>query len=165
MSARNLALLESSYEAAWPYYVQAWETLNADWQHDPAFSRLRLNLASEMLYFTQTVNWLTEMEWMLEQIPEELSSLDAVTTSQIKIALSKEDAETTLDILAAYCFPTYARERSDLIDMWNTAQEMLKSQQLERALSNVEKHQARVQNPPPRNIGCPYADLFCSTYW
>jgi hypothetical protein len=165
VSARNLALLETTYEAAWPHYLKAWGILQNYWREDPAFSRLQLNLASEMLYFLQTVSWLDHMEWFLGQIPEELHYLDAAVSSAAKVALSKEDTDTVLSLLSENCFPTYARERADLIDMWNSAQEIIRARDSGRALTNVEKHRARVENPPPRNIGCPYADWYCTTYW
>lgn len=165
VSARNLALLETTYEAAWPYYLKAWAILNGEWREDQAFSRLQLNLASEMLYFLQTVNWLDKMEWFLSEIPSELLYLDAAVSSAAKVALAKQDVDKVVSLLSDNCFPTYARERADLIDMWNSAQEIIRARDAGRALSNVEKHRARVENPPPRNIGCPYADFYCTTYW
>lgn len=55
--------------------------------------------------------------------------------------------------------------RDTLMDSWNAAQEALAQQRKGSALTNVEKHQARVGNPIPENIGCQYASMFCANYW
>lgn len=51
------------------------------------------------------------------------------------------------------------------MDAWNAAQEGLAQQKKGSALTYVEKHQARVSNPIPENIGCQYASMFCANYW
>ncbi len=43
------------------------------------------------------------------------------------------------------------------MSMWNNAQVGLAQQKKGSTLTNVEKHQARVNNPVPDNIGCQYA--------
>lgn len=97
--------------------------------------------------------------------------------------------EAAAELLGSECFPTYAKARDDLMAMWNTAQEgtllspyfhTMKSvcsliclslyvgiaaDAKGSALTYVEKHQARVRNPVPENIGCQYASEYCNTYW
>jgi len=34
-----------------------------------------------------------------------------------------------------------------------------------RVLTPVEAHRARKAMPVPRNLGCPYATLYCEEYW
>lgn len=52
------------------------------------------------------------------------------------------------------------------MDAWNAAQEGLAQQKKgAEPLTYVEKHQARVSNPIPENIGCQYASMFCANYW
>jgi hypothetical protein len=36
---------------------------------------------------------------------------------------------------------------------------------LGRPLSAIEARNLRVENAPPRNIGCAYATQYCETYW
>jgi hypothetical protein len=77
--------------------------------------------------------------------------------------LFKEDYSTAINVLGKNCFPTYAKARDDLINMWNLAQEGAAKQQkaalsgASSSLTALERHQARVKNPPPENIGCQYA--------
>jgi hypothetical protein len=50
--------------------------------------------------------------------------------------------------------------RDNLMSMWNQAQEGLALQKNGGApLTTVQKHQARVNNPIPDNIGCQYASM------
>ena len=39
------------------------------------------------------------------------------------------------------------------------------SVRLGRPPSGLEAHRARKAAPVPRNIGCPYATLYCENYW
>lgn len=43
------------------------------------------------------------------------------------------------------------------MSMWNTAVVALAQQQTDTTLTYVQKHQIRVKNPVPENIGCQYA--------
>ena len=51
------------------------------------------------------------------------------------------------------------------MDMWNEVQEGIAAQKKGSELTNVEKHQARVQHRVPDNIGCQYASEYCDSYW
>ncbi len=91
--------------------------------------------------------------------------VDAFTTMEIKFYLYTEQYSKAKDLLAANCFPTYAKMRSDLMSFWNLAVEGLAKQAKGSELSLVEKHQARVANRIPDNIGCQYASEYCTNYW
>jgi hypothetical protein len=180
LALRNLAILQDTYEEAWVLFQQAWKSLHtAEWQGDEeVYSRLVLNLATEMSFFLQTTGWEDEMakfvdllasnDYVYEGVKEDVFGLDAVITTQSRVRLYHDDYEQALELLSAHCFPTYGRARSDLIDMWNQGVEMEKAEELGVSydqLSKVDAHRARVDKMPPRNIGCPYADLWCMTYW
>lgn len=181
LSLRNIAVLQPSYEEAWPIYQHTWEVLNSpdyEWINDEMYPHFILNLATEMSFFLQTVNWVDEMVWWIEtlenqnyptsDIKTEIMGLDAVLTTQTRVLLQENDYSSTLDILSSNCYPTYGRARSDLIDMWNEAVEREFANELKidySELTKVQSHQARVNKMPPRNIGCPYADLWCMNYW
>lgn len=105
------------------------------------------------------------MAWFIGEVPLNHRNLDAYITMQTKVLLHESKYQDALSILAKNCFPTYAKARSDLIAMWNSAQEGVAAQSKGTALTYVEKHQARVSNPPPENIGCQYAAEYCTTYW
>ena len=91
---------------------------------------------------------------------------------QTKYFLNKKQYQAAASLLGKNCFPTYAKARDDLTNMWFAAQEGLAQQAKQQqtnddkaTLTNVEKHQNRVQNPPPDNIGCQYAAEYCTWYW
>jgi hypothetical protein len=45
-----------------------------------------------------------------------------------------------------HCFPTYAKARDDLMNMWNTVVMEQAEDSNGMPLTNVEKHQARINN-------------------
>ncbi len=57
IAARNIAVLQTTPEAAWPYWVQAWENLHTHWKKDRAYTRLTLNLITEISNFLQQELW------------------------------------------------------------------------------------------------------------
>ena len=102
--------------------------------------------------------------------------LDAYETLKIKVNMNKMYYSQALQSLSNHCFPTYAKARDDLINLWNLANEgkalqekqkkyylinekidSNKVENSENQLTTVEKHQVRVNNPVPDNIGCQYA--------
>ena len=91
---------------------------------------------------------------------------DAFTTMHIKVLLHNQQNSEAISELSSHCFPTYAKARDDLMNMWNNAVMGLAQQKKgEVPMTYVEKHQARVQNPVPDNIGCQYASEYCTNYW
>lgn len=190
---RCLGVLSPNYETAWSYYDLAWSVLHSDFTADPAYDRLTANLVMEMSFFLQQTGWLELSEWFLAEVPPEHRGIDAYVTLQVKYMLSESQYDGALSLLGKNCFPTYAKARDDLVNMWFAAQEGLARLQKVAAsgdegasLNALERHQARVKNPPPESIGCQYAAevgvdtvfynccycftlyssfQFCSTYW
>ena len=172
IALRCLAVLSQTYEEAWDFYMQAWNSLFKDYEQDATFDRLTANFVTEISFFLQQMQWFDTMEWFLGEVPEEHRNLDAYVAMQTKYFLYKAQYDSAASLLSKSCFPTYAKARTDLADMWFSAQEGLALQAKrtqtndnEATLTNVEKHQNRVQNPPPDNIGCQYAAEYCTWYW
>lgn len=167
VAARCVAVLQQTAEDAWPYYEQAWKILHEDFVEDPSYERLTANLVTEMSFFLQQSGWYDTMQQFLVAVPEQHRGLDAYLTMQIKVNLNNNEYDAAASILGKECFPTYGSARSDLMDMWNTAQVGIAQQKKghDAELTNVEKHQARVRNPVPENIGCKYASEYCDSYW
>ncbi len=78
--------------------------------------------------------------------------------AQATLAVGAGDWSTAVDILTATgpagCFPTLASARAQLMDLWVQAM-VLKAGGAE-ALTPFQLRNVRVNNPVPRNIGCPY---------
>jgi hypothetical protein len=167
VAARCIAVLQQTQEAAWPYFEQAWKVLHEDFSEDPSYDRLAANLVTEMSFFLQQAGWYDSMQSFLVAVPEKYRQNDAYITMQVMVNLHNGEYDAAAAILGKECFPTYAKARADLMDMWNSAQEGIAQQAKGHGatLTNVEKHQARVRNPVPENIGCQYASEYCSTYW
>ena len=165
ISARCIAVLSKTQEEAWPLYQTAWQALHSLWVSDPSYDRMTANLVTEICFFLQQALWYDEMAAFLLAVPEKHRGLDAYLTMQIKVNIHNQQYDEAAAILGKECFPTYAKARSDLMDMWNTAQVGIAQQKAGRDLTNVEKHQARVQNRVPDNIGCQYASEYCNSYW
>lgn len=167
IASRCIAVHQSTPEEAWPHYLQAWKLLSvSDRKSDPAIARLYNNLVVEMSFFLVQENWLPQMQWFVTVVPEENRGLDGFLSLKLTVLLAEGKNEEAIDVLSSNCFPTYAKARDTLMDAWNSAQEALAQQKKGSvALTNVEKHQARVSNPIPENIGCQYASMFCANYW
>jgi len=165
LAARNLAVLSSTQDEAWPIYQNAWKILHSGWQKDPAYDRLTANFVTEICFFLQQAGWYDQMREFLSAVPQKHRGLDAYLTMQIKVLLYDGKYDEASSILGSECFPTYAKARSDLQDMWNDAQEGIAMMKKGTTLTNVEKHRARVEHPVPENIGCQYAAEYCNTYW
>jgi hypothetical protein len=83
--------------------------------------------------------------------------IDAFLTMEIKSNIHNKAYDVAQSSLSSHCFPTYAKARDDLMNMWNTVV-MGKAEVSKGApLTSVEKHQVRVANKVPENIGCQYA--------
>jgi hypothetical protein len=169
LAARNLAVLSSTPEEAWPYWQLAWNTLHSGaWSSDPAYKRLTNNLITEMSFFLQQELWYNEMIPFINDVMvnNRLSAnIDAFTTMIVKLAINFKQWDKARGILATECFPTYAKARSDLMAMWNTVSEGIAEAKKGSVLTNVEKHQARLNSRIPDNIGCQYASEYCTNYW
>ncbi|RYH22573.1 hypothetical protein EON65_19030, partial [archaeon] len=162
IAERCLAVLQTTPQAAWPHYQNAWAILHRDFTGDAdAYSRLTLNLITEISFFLQQNLWYDEMETFINDVLSHnyMSSyeVDAFLTMQIKFLMHTQQYATAQDLLSSHCFPTYAKARDDLMSMWNQASEGIAAQKKGTALTPVERHQARMQNRIPDNIGCQYA--------
>lgn len=171
VAARCLAVLSSTPEEAWPHYEQAWAILHSKWTGDKdAYHRLTLNLITEISYFLQQNLWYDKMEAFANMVINGKFmtdyQVDAFLTMYTKVLLHNQEYSRAKDILGSNCFPTYAKARDDLMNMWNTAMVGLAQQAKgDVPLTSVEKHRARVSNPVPDNIGCQYASEYCTNYW
>jgi len=165
IALRCLAVLQSDPEASWSYYTQAWGVLHRDFTQDvDAYQRVTRNLITEMSFFLQQNAWWDRATWFIDQVNgggfANGIELDAFTTLQIKLKLQQKSYDDALNMLGSNCFPTYAKARDDLMNMWNTAVEGKAG-----AVSILERHQARMRNRIPDNIGCQYASEYCDNYW
>jgi len=168
IATRCLGVLQTSYEAAWPYFQEAWKISQSDeYVADvEAYFRLTDNLVTEIGFFLYQNKWYAEMDAFLPMVPEANRGLDAYVTMEINVALYyKKTYQTAKDILSKNCFPTFAKARADLMVFWNDAVMGLAQERKGGALTNVEKHQARINNRIPDNIGCQYASEYCTNYW
>jgi len=169
IAARNLAVLQSTAELAWPYWQGAWQNLHADWKSSPLYTRLTLNLITEISFFLQQEEWYDEMKTFMDDVNNNnymaTYEVDAFLTMEIKYYLQTEQYTKARDLLSINCFPTYAKARSDLMAFWNTAVEGIAASKKGSALTYVEQHQARMTDRIPDNIGCQYASEYCINYW
>jgi len=162
IAARCIAVLQSTPEAAWPYFQQAWDVAHTDYKSDPAYKRISLNLVTEIAFLLQQELWYDKMEAFMNLVNTgnylQGQNSDAFTTMSIKVKLHLKQNVEALSVLSSNCFPTYAKARDDLMNMWNTAVMGVAQQKKgDLPLTYVEQHQARVKNPVPDNIGCQYA--------
>jgi hypothetical protein len=165
IAARNMAVLSQTYEEAWPYFMMGWNLLQQEWKSDPAYERLTRNMVTEISFLLQQESWFDRMGEWIKQVPAFAQNLDAFVTLRIKYMMHNGQYTDALEMLGSNCFPTYASARDDLMNMWNSCSEGVAAQKKGSELTYVEKHQARVNNPIPENIGCKYASEFCANYW
>jgi hypothetical protein len=161
IAARCIAVLQTTPQAAWPFWQLAWQVAQTDFAKDGARQRITLNLVTEISFFLQQELWYEEMASFAQTVLDgnylgDMNS-DAFMTMRIKTLLHNNQNKDALDILGANCFPTYAKARDDLMNMWNQAVMGVAAQSKGSPLTYVEQHQARVSHPIPDNIGCQYA--------
>ena len=85
--------------------------------------------------------------------------------AKVVLFLGKNDYASALNLLKDECYPTLGRGREVLVSLWKAAV-ILKAQTVKGGLlTGVEAHHARLAMPVPKNIGCPYATLYCEQYW
>lgn len=167
---RCLAVLQTTPEAAWPYYQQAWANLHTAHKSDSdAYQRLTYNLITEISFFLQQNLWYDEIGKFISDVRSNNYlkdyEVDAFVSMEIKYNIEQKAYTPAKESLSSHCFPTYAKARDDLMSMWNTV--VMGEAEVKKggALTTVEKHQARVQNKIPENIGCQYASEYCTNYW
>jgi len=164
IAARCLAVLQKTEDAAWPFFQEAWKA-RENWKSDPSYSRITANLVTEISFFLVQAQWYDEMQAFANEVPVEHRELDAFLTLQSKLYLHDQQFNEAADLLGSHCFPTFAKARDELMDMWNEAQEGIAKQAKGSELTYVEKHRARMDHPIPDNIGCQYASDYCTNYW
>jgi hypothetical protein len=181
--ARNLAVLESDAEAAWPLFELAWNLTRAvtlEQQDHEAEQRLAQNVADELIQFTignlagattaaadVSSVWFKRLQMIREAAQAVLgaSGSDTILLAQVIIDANLGLYKKAMGTLAAECFPTLGRGRDVLIGLWKASAVGNAAAAKGRPLLPVEAHQARKAAPVPRNIGCPYATLYCEQYW
>jgi len=192
VAARNLAVLQTSFDDAWPYFQQAFaaalqlasntSTGDVAAVNAGAGKRLLVNLGSEMCVLLQGAAQWDSLKTFLDSedfaaaaaLNPALPTLDTVLLSRALLALrlDPQDPDAALAILGAEgpagCFPTFGKVRRNLMSLWFEAKEALAAAAKGSALLPVEARNIRIANPVPRNIGCPYADWSGAnqcTYW
>ena len=160
IAARGLALLTATYPDAMVEYKTAWKILTSDYAADAAYPRLVLNLAAEMaVVLTQASLW-DDMRWLLAVAPPQALALDPLLKMQATLLVHDGQFDEAMAILEGNCFPTYASERGTLVTLWQKAVE-----ERAGAVSELDKHRARMATPIPRNIGCQKGSRYCLNYW
>eukprot|EP01032_Pedospumella_encystans_P025857 gene25857-29211_t len=91
IAARCIAVLQSTPEAAWPYFQQAWDVAHKDYTTDPAYKRISLNLVTEISFLLQQELWYDKMEAFMILVTTgnylQGQNSDAFTTMSIKVKL------------------------------------------------------------------------------
>lgn len=172
IAARNLAILQKTPAEAFIWYKKALAIAFAD-ATEPSRIRVLRNLGAEVAQFIQSntgVEWKAALAAYVDDLktrgaPKELMRTDQVITSIIKTHIYRGEFEAAVEIMSKECFPTYGRTRADVIADWHEAQRGIKERDIKRKLSKGEAAKLRNDIFPPRNIGCPYADTYCPSYW
>ena len=160
IAARCIAVLQKTTTDAWTNFNIALNILE-EWKDDASYARLQRNMINEMAIFLQGTAYYDDMETFITSIPENLlNSLDAVLELRVILLIHQSNYDDAMYILSNNCFPTYATERIDLMNLWNLAV-VSKA----KAVSQLEQHIARTENPIPRNIGCYKGSKYCLNYW
>lgn len=178
VAARCIALLQQNRKDSWSHYQTAWrlarelkdsETSATTKDDKDRIHRLILNLVTEVSFFLQQELWYDEMQNFESEVMNgnylDGTPLDAFETLKIKNLMHKGENEKARSLLSEGCFPTYAKARDDLMNMWNGAVMGIAAKKKGSELTNVEAHQARLADKIPENIGCVYATEYCYTYW
>ena len=181
--ARNLAILADAPEAAWLLFEQAWNlTLAPPPTLEPpeVSRRLTQNVADEILQFAlgnlagatagtadPSNVWFSRLQSMADAAEAALGAegSDTIVLARVVIDVTEGRFDAAKGTLASHCFPTLGRGRDVLISLWRACAVGEVAAAQGRPLSPVEAHRARRASPVPRNIGCPYATLYCEQYW
>lgn len=160
VAARCIAVLQKTSADAWTNFNIALDILD-QWKTDPSYERLQRNMINEMAIFLQSTTLYDDMVSFISAIPDTLlNSLDAVLELRVILLIHQAKYDEALAILSNNCFPTYATERTDLMNLWHLAVESKAN-----AVTQLEKHIARINTPIPRNIGCAKGSKYCTNYW
>ena len=93
------------------------------------------------------LSWLPMVKDFVAIVPSSFRGIDAFLSMIIKLGIYEKQFDQVLSTLSKECFPIYAKARSDLMAMWNTAQEG-KALQAKGPnaipLTAVKKHRARL---------------------
>jgi hypothetical protein len=100
------------------------------------------------------------MAWLLSIAPEETRSLDSVLRVEVVLALHNREYDKAMQVLESNCWPTYATDRQYLMTLWTQAVEAKAG-----AVTQLDRHRARMESPIPRNIGCNKGSKYCINYW
>jgi len=90
---------------------------------------------------------------------------DTILLAAVIVQVAEGAYADAMATLSAECFPTLGRGRDVLLSLWKASAVGLAAAAAGRAPTPVEAHRARKAHPVPRNLGCPYATLYCEEYW
>ncbi len=160
VAARCLGVLQTEPGAALELLLRAWAIAVQD-TAEPARERLLVNLAVEITNFLSGRAMFEPLGAFLDGLADleadvpRLAALDAVLAARAAAAVRNGDPDAAIRILAdpseRGCFPTYGHARAELMETWFAAVELRAG-----AVTPLERRNARVASPVPRNIGCPY---------
>lgn len=181
--ARNLAVLSQTPDDAYPYFAHAWNLTRAP---APALEslevtrRLAQNVGDECLQFlignvpgaasgtpNRTSKWYGRLKAMSTAVEEGIGPRGSDTIMLTRVILDTAEGfyDRAMKTLSTECFPTLGRGRDVLLSLWQACAMGLEAAAKGRVLTPVEAHRARRAAPIPRNLGCPYATLYCDNYW
>jgi hypothetical protein len=135
IAARCLAVLSSSTTDAWLNYQLAYSLIPL-FTHDESYERISMNLVNEMAVFLLQTTWYDEFSIFLGDVEEKFGWLDAVLRLKTTLLIYQKNYDAALNV-----------------------------EKKARAVSEYEKHEARMGNPIPRNIGCNKGSKYCLNYW
>ncbi len=170
IAARCMALLQNNPNDAYIWYRKAWNLAVSD-ATEPSRVRLLRNLGAEITQFLQSLSgeeWKVALANFVDQLKpfeDSIVRTDHVLTSVVKTHIFRGKYDEAIKILSEECFPTYGRTRSELISDWHLAQQLKNEKETGKKLTRGAAAALRNKIPPPRNIGCPYADTYCPSYW
>lgn len=186
IAARCLAVLSSDPEQAWAYLSSAWSlALEAGprGETQDVTQRLRRSVIGEMLLFTmgnlgpdafqghvdKSGPWLARLRSTVAAAQAAplvgQSGSDLIIMSRVLLSVVDKDFSVAKALLKTECFPTFGRSRDTLASLWKAAVEGEAALNAGKLLSPAEAREARKRSPVPRNLGCPYATLYCEDYW
>ena len=90
---------------------------------------------------------------------------DTILLARVMLQVARGAYDAAMATLQSECFPTLGRGRDVLMALWRACAVSKERARKGRALTPVEAHRARKATPVPRNVGCPYATLYCEEYW
>jgi len=177
---RSLGLLSKNEQEALPLLYKAWELALETDKTMKNRDRLVYYIGSEILSylqqaalrglpgFKQELQRFVEKQATRSQVPASLLTTDQFISSQVAIALWTDRPQDALDILnddGKNCFPTYGRQRTELLSYWHQANIAIEKKKVGRDLTILEQRNVRVSHPQNRRIGCPYSEWYCLGYW